>query len=381
MFLLCVFVLLNGYKIQIPLYNNIIGSKDINKRKGKHKNIITIIIPEGVTSIGKNAFSGCGSLVTITIPNSVTRIGRRAFRGCTSLATVTITDSVTSISGGAFLGCSSLKTISILNSVIIIGNGAFNGCKSLENITIPRTTLMLSFNSIKTLITTVVLTSDCTSIGMNAFDDCSSLATVTIPNSVTSIGNGAFSGCSSLVTLTIPDSVTSIGQYAFSGCRSLVTVTIPDSVTSIGKYAFYDCSAMTTLFVQHTTSKHDVEQSVSRIFNTIPLVQITRIWAPDHIINQLTGPFKYYTTLVEVPRELRAAPNATTWSGVQLWKWWSDPQQDAFDRRVLDRKRQQMVWTIMHVALRLETTSTSPELADVLPPEMWMLIMTFVKNE
>jgi len=78
---------------------------------------------------------------------------------------------------------------------------------------------------------------------------------------------------------------------------------------------------------------------------------------------------------------MRAAPDATTWVGVQLWKWWSDPQDDAGEGRKLSPSRRQMVWTVMHVALRLETTSTSPELADVLPPEMWMLIMTFVKNE
>jgi hypothetical protein len=113
----------------------------------------------------------------------------------------------------------------------------------------------------------------------------------------------------------------------------------------------------------------------------IPLAQITRIWAPDHIINQLTGPFNDYSTFAEVPRLMRAAPDATTYAASALYLWWSDPQQDAGEDRVLCPSRQKMVWTIMHVALRLETTSTSPELADVLPSEMWMLIMTFVKHE
>ena len=63
-----------------------------------------------------------------------------------------------------------------------------------------------------------------------------------------------------------------------------------------------------------------------------------------------------------------------------LWYWWSDPQLDARQGRVLSKSRQQMVWTVMLIALRLEITSVSPYFADVLPSEMWMLILTFVKH-
>ena len=75
---------------------------------------------------------------------------------------------------------------------------------------------------------------------------------------------------------------------------------------------------------------------------------------------------------------MRAVPDATTYAAGALCLWWSDPQQDAGEGRVLSTSRQQMVWTVMHVALRLETDQPD---ADVLPPEMWMLIMTFVKHE
>lgn len=127
--------------------------------------------------------------------------------------------------------------------------------------------------------------------------------------------------------------------------------------------------------------KKKKRKSTSRELNAIFFDNVSRIWAPDHVINQLGGPFQKYATLAEVPRGMRAAPDATTWTAAQLYLWWSDPQDDAGKGRVLCPSRQQMVWTVMHVALRLETTSTSPELADVLPPEMWMLIMTFVKHE
>ena len=157
-------------------------------------------------------------------------------------------------------------------------------------------------------------------------------------------------------------------------------MTIPNSVTSIEESAFYGCSGLTTLLIPPSAATGAAESNASEL-NYLPLEQITLIWAPDSVVNQLSGPFNDYSTLAEVPRMMRAAPHATTWAGVQLWLWWSDPQDDAGEGRVLCPPRQQMVWAVMHVALRLETTSTSPTLADVLPSETWMLIMTFVKHE
>ena len=71
----------------------------------------TTIIPEGVTSIGMYAFSGCRSLTSITIPEGVTSIGSSAFEGCRSLTAITIPKSVTSIGDWAFFYCTSLTDV------------------------------------------------------------------------------------------------------------------------------------------------------------------------------------------------------------------------------------------------------------------------------
>ena len=173
------------------------------------ENLMRIILPANLTSIGEWAFAYCHSLTSITIPNSVTSIGIQAFWKCYSLTSVTIPNSVTSIGDEAFRDCSSLTSIIIPNSVTSIGGFAFAGC--------------------------------------------SSLTSITIPNSVTSIGNCAFYGCSSLTSVTIPNSVTSIGGFAFEGCSSLTSVTIPNSVTSIGWGAFRDCSSLTSIICLGTT--------------------------------------------------------------------------------------------------------------------------------
>ena len=139
-----------------------------------------LVIPEGVTSIGKSAFCGCSKLTSITIPDSVTIIGEEAFAYCTGLTSITIPNSVTSIEAWAFSGCKGLTSIIIPDSVTSIGESAFYGCKGLTSITIP--------NSV-------------TSIKYKAFQNCTGLTSITIPESVSNIGYNTFSGCEKLKTI------------------------------------------------------------------------------------------------------------------------------------------------------------------------------------
>ena len=223
-----------------------------------------------------------------------------------------------------------------------------------------------------TELTSVTIPDSVTSIGNCAFYGCSGLTSVTIPDSVTLIGDGAFYRCSGLTSVTFPDSVNSIGMETYYGCSGLTSVTIPNTVTSIGEDTFKDCSGLTTLLIPPPAAcYHRATQRKAVSLNEFPLVNVNRIWALDDVINQLTGPFTEFSTFAKIPRAMRAAPDAKTWSGVQLWLHWSDPEMDAAEKRVLCKSRQQMVWTVMHVAERLE----------IMPSEMWLLIFTFVKHE
>lgn len=135
--------------------------------------LTSIILPEGITMIGGNAFFYCKNLSSITLPSTLTTLDDGAFQYC-GITSITIPDGVTELPVSAF-----------------------DCCKKLVSVTVPN---------------------ELTKIGASAFYKCESLKNFTIPNSVTSIGNGAFQGCSALTSITIPSGVTSIGNNTFQGC-------------------------------------------------------------------------------------------------------------------------------------------------------------------
>ena len=222
--------------------------------------ITTVIINNGVTSIGNYAFFYCDSLTNITIPSSITDIGYNAFSGCRSLTNITIPNGVTCIGDGAFSNCNGLTDIAIPDSVIGIDSYAFLGCSSLTSITIPEGVTCIDEGTFSGCsgLTNITIPDGVTSIGDHAFSGCSGLTNITIPDGVTSIGDYAFSYCSSLTSVTIGNGVTSIGEEAFRDCNSLIDITIPDSVTNIGHYAFYDCISL---------AKIDIPDSLTDIGN------------------------------------------------------------------------------------------------------------------
>ena len=196
--------------------------------------IKTVVIEEGVTSIGDYAFFDCSGLTSIEIPNSVTSIGYAAFRDCTGLTSIEIPNSVTSIGSYAFYKCSGLT------SIVVDGNNTKYDSRENCNAIIETETNTLIQGCKNTVIPNSV-----TSIGSSAFWDCSGLTSIVIPNSVTSIRNYAFEDCTGLTSIEIPNSVTSIGRSAFNGCTGLKTIynfsnlTFSKGSTNNGYVAYY----------------------------------------------------------------------------------------------------------------------------------------------
>ena len=256
------------------------------------RNLTSVTLPDSLTSIGKRTFEECSRLTSITIPDSVTSIGERAFYNCNNLTSITLPDGLTSIGNWAFFDCEKLTGITIPDSVTSIGYGAFYGCKGLadpEGFVIFKGVLYGYFGK----STEITVPDSVMSIGYGAFSGCSSLTSITLPDGLTSIGGEAFSDCRSLTSITLPDSVTSIVDKAFSDCRSLTSITLPDGLTSIGNWAFFDCEKLTSITIPDSvTSIGNKAFSYCR--------SLTSITIPDSVTSIGDGAFSGCSSLTSI---------------------------------------------------------------------------------
>lgn len=222
---------------------------------GVYDNLTSVTIPGSVKVIEEWAFDNCTKLTSVTFSEGLETIGNWAFDNCSALTSITLPDSVTTLNGAAFANCTGLTSITIPAGVTSVQGSSFFGCSGLTSITVAEgnpvydsrncnAVIETASNTLVLGCKTTIIPDGITAIEGSAFRGHTGLETIAIPASVTSIGGGAFYECSGLTSLTIPDGVTAINASTFGHCTSLTSISIPDSVTEIGIFAFQDCTAL-----------------------------------------------------------------------------------------------------------------------------------------
>lgn len=211
--------------------------------------IKSIVVGEGVTTIGNSAFEGCSKVTSVSLPKTLTRIGGHAFDHCSSLKELSIPDGVTSIGGYAF-SCCTFESIKLPSGLKSLGVGAFAYCAHLKEISIPNGVKSLEVETFQycTSLENVELPNGMTSIGGSAFTGCKAITSIVIPDSVTSIGEYAFEYCLALESIKMSNSLTNINQYAFKSCRSLKEIHLPASLRTVHVTSFFDCGALESIY-------------------------------------------------------------------------------------------------------------------------------------
>ncbi len=257
------------------------------------KLLTDLVIPEGVTSIGRYAFYGISHLESVTIPASVTFVGENAFGDCKNLRNVyaadlrswcgitfesmganpvvynweteprnlyisgqlltelRIPEDIWKVGAYAFCDCLTLTKVYIPDGITQIDDYAFESCVNLESVRIPDSVTRIgssAFSGCKKL-TEITIPAGVSIIESSAFSTCTGLTYISIPSGVTEIGGYAFGYCIALEWINIPESVVSIGARAFDGCQSLANITLPEGLTFLGDMAFNDCAALTEITI------------------------------------------------------------------------------------------------------------------------------------
>lgn len=187
------------------------------------KMLKSVILPEKLEEIPTSFVEGCSALTTLVIPNTVTKIGKNAFKE-SGLTQITLPESLTTIEASAFYK-TKLETITIPKNVTKIPTDCFYQCENLTRAMFPNTL---------------------TTIDARAFRGCSNLANIDIPTSLETIGIGAFGDCKNLKLTNqfrFPDSMKEIGEAAFENCTQLGInqLIFPGNMENANIGAFKNC--------------------------------------------------------------------------------------------------------------------------------------------
>lgn len=299
----------------------------------KRDYINEIILPEGLTNIGKNAFCGMSHVRDLELPNGVTKIGDNAFNGCESLETINFPGTIKSIGEDAFNGCHSLVEADLSKtSISLVAKRAFYGCHHMLTAILPQTIESISesaFNGCSELasvrhdntnttttdefspaVRRASMTEDFSlpslklkTIGDSAFYKCTKLPYVSFPSCLTTIGDFAFENCSSIASVNLAaTNISYVGKHAFKQCTNLETVYWSSKITEVKESTFYGC-----------TKLNKVDKFENGIVKTIERYAFYRCEAMRYFFFPSTvktvGECAFYNCLKIVNIDL---PNATT---------------------------------------------------------------------
>ncbi|MBO4389848.1 MAG: leucine-rich repeat protein [Lachnospiraceae bacterium] len=231
-------------------------------------NLKKIVVPKGITAIGKSCFFDKKGVVSISLPASLKEIRANAFLNCIGLTEVTFQSGEVSLDDKAFRGCCNLKKVKVAGEEYLleeIGVGAagsdehqteagHQAASSITNDTVPELVSRIRdqvlgdfYISGKILVRymgneeQIRIPKGVEIIGERCFFGKEQLRTVLCPESLTEIREQAFAGCVTLQNIVLPANLKRVEREAFAECKKLLKCNLPLTTEYIGEYAFRRC--------------------------------------------------------------------------------------------------------------------------------------------
>lgn len=211
-----------------------------------------IVVPEGITVIGKSAFENCIA-EEIVLPDRLESIGDSAFSECNYLKKVNIPKTVKTIGSYAFYRCRNLKTIELPESITEISEFCFFK-SGLESINIPSSIEMIRKRAFaNSNIESIVIPESVKILGDNMFSYCENLKNIEIKGQNITIPMGFCENSQNIESFDFSN-VHAVHSKAFYGCTKLHLTTIPENITYVGKRAFANIDAIDDLKIANTAA-------------------------------------------------------------------------------------------------------------------------------
>ena len=206
-------------------------------------NLKTVIVPEGITAVGKACFFDKKGIVNIVLPQSIREIRANAFLNCISLEEITIPREDILLDEKAFRGCSNLKIVHLQDTTYRLD-------KEVNNVLAGRIRDQVNgdfYISGRILVRymgkeeQITIPDGVEVIGERCFFGNDTIKIVTCPESLLEIREQAFSGCVTLQGIVLSHKLKRIEREAFAECKKLLKCILPESIEYIGEYAFRRC--------------------------------------------------------------------------------------------------------------------------------------------
>ena len=258
--------------------------------------LTTVVIGEGITTVGAYAFANQSKLTSITLPSTLVSLNKCAFNQCRAVASCNFPEGLTSVAGSACAYWTGMTSLTLPSTLTAIESGAFSNWQNAVELYIPGSVKYLPINAFAgwTSLTSLTLNEGLEEIAGQAFGSVK-ITEVTLPTSLQSFGVRAIDGANELAAYYVAEGSEYLravdGVLYTADLKTLLScppakagaVNIAEGCEEVGPSSFYNTYLVTSVNIPNTVTK-----LCSAAFEQCGMTEIT---VPASVTEMEASPF------------------------------------------------------------------------------------------